>query len=394
MILKMDKPAYLHPGIGSISALAKALDVHPDLLVSIANRVEESYTSFDIPKKAENEFRTVSEPKYELKRIQRKINSRIFELVTYPPYLQGGIKDDNNSRDYVKNSSIHVKPAVLVNLDIKNFYPNIHRDLVLKVFKNFFHFEPQVAELLTKLTTLNNRVPQGGCCSSYLANLIFYSDEFKLVQELRKSGWRYSRLLDDITISCIENIEDHITPIKKIASLCTKYKLKINNKKTDINHRAKGIAKLNVTGVWIGHGVPKLKKDERRHIRQLIYICEQKFQVEPHSEQYHEFWNKVSGKVAKLARLNHTEASRLRRRLQATLPIFDTHGRNSLIKEVKTLCSKHANQSQRIGFINRVNRAFHKIGILSRTEVWLSKKLRSELLEKHGSLPSLKEFWS
>jgi hypothetical protein len=389
----MDKPFYSFPGIGSIDALARSLDVNPDLLLDIAKKVDQSYTSFDIPKKNGEGDRTVAEPKHELKRLQKKINSRILELVSYPYYLQGGIKDKVDSRDYVNNASIHVKPLVLVNLDIKNFYPNIHRDLVFNVFKNFFGFEPGVAEVLTCLTTLNGRVPQGGCCSSYLANLIFYSEEFKLVQKLRKKGWRYSRLLDDITISSESAIDDHISPIKEIASLCKKFGLKLNNNKTDVNHRAQGIGKLAVTGVWIGHGVAKLKKDERRYIRQLVYACEQKFKAAPNSAEYHDFWNKVSGKVAKMTRMDHVEAVGYRTRLRAILPTFDEYERNGLIKEVKTICAKPNSLSQRIGFIRRINRAHHALGILGRTERRLAVSLRKELLARHGIMPTLKEYW-
>lgn len=388
----MDKPFYSFPGIGSIEALAKALDVHPVLLVDIAKKVNKSYTFFNIPKKNNTGVRTVAEPKHELKRLQKKINTRIFELVDYPSYLQGGIKDKDNSRDYVNNSKIHVKPTVLVNLDIKNYYPNIHRNLVFNVFKNFFQFEPTVAEILTCLTTLNDRVPQGGCCSSYLANLIFYADEFKLVQKLRKIGWRYSRLLDDITISSQEEIKDHISPIKEIAALCKKYNLNLNNKKTDVMHHSHGIAKLMVTGVWIGHGIPKIKKDERRYIRQLVYVCEQKFKTSPHGEEYHDFWNKVSGKVAKLTRMDHPEAVAYRDKLHNILPIFSEHERGGIVKEIKTICSKP--KSQRIGFIRRINRAYHSLGILSRTEAYLAKSLRIELAAKHGEIPTLKEYWS
>jgi hypothetical protein len=390
----MDKPYYPYPGIGSVEALAKALDIHQDLLIDIASKVDHSYTSFLIPKKnTENVFRTVAEPKHELKRIQKKIISRILELVEYPSYLQGGIKDDLNSRDYINNSSIHVKPEILINLDIKNFYPNIKSNYVLDIFKNFCKFEPAVAEVLTKLVTLNGKVPQGGYCSSYMANLIFYAEEYKLVQKLRKKGWRYSRLLDDITLSSLVHIDDHVSPIKEIAALFRKYDLKLNKKKTDVSHRIKGISSLLVTGVWIGHGVPKVKRHERRYIRQLVYVCEQKHKDGAHSEEYHAFWNQVSGKVAKLTRLNHPEAPCLRKRLKFILPVFDEHERNSLVREVKVLCSKKT-QPERIGFIKRINQAFYSIGILSRTEKGLAKSLRNELTEAHGNIPTLKEYWS
>lgn len=370
------------------------LDVYPELLVDIANKADDSYTSFQIPKKATGQFRTVCEPKHELKKLQKKINSRIFELVEFPLYLQGGIRDIDDARDYVKNSQIHLKPSVLVTVDIKNFYPNIHRNLVHDVFQYFLGFHPDVAEILTKLTTINDRVPQGGCCSSYLANLIFYSEEFKLVVKLRKKGWRYSRLLDDITISSVIDVDDHISPIKDIAALCKKFGLNLNNSKTDVNHRKNGIRNLSVTGVWIGHGIAKLKKDERRHIRHLIYVTEQRAKADRNNTKYHELWNMVSGKVAKVKRMDHVEAERFRLRLQQIMPTFDVHERNSIYKEVKTLCAKPKDQKLRIGFINRLNRAHYKLGILSRTESAIAKTLRNELNDKHQHVPTLKEFWS
>ncbi|MCS0808966.1 reverse transcriptase family protein [Massilia agilis] len=391
----MDKPFYPNPGIGSIESLAKALDVHRDLLVDIASKVESSYTSFAIPKKSDPaSSRTVCEPKHELKKLQKKINSRFLEHVQYPIYLQGGIKDKKNSRDYINNSGIHAKPQVLVNLDIKNFYPNIKRDLVVDVFQNLFAFEPGVSNLLADLTTLNGRVPQGGCCSSYLANLVFYADEYKLVQKLRKNGWRYSRLLDDITLSSSVAMADLVSPIKEIAAMCTKYGLKLNNKKTRVSHRDHGIANLHVTGVWVAHGVPKLRRHERRYVRQLVYVCEKKFDTDRCSQEYHKFWNMVSGKVAKLTRLKHAEALDLRKRLHNILPVFDEHDKNLLIKEIKTLCAKPTASSKRIGFIERVNRAHYSLGILARTETRLAKSLRRELAEKHAFLPTIKEYWS
>lgn len=388
----MDKPSYPYPPIGSIEALANALSIHVDLLLDISNKADQSYTSFDIPKKNHG-FRTVVEPKHELKRIQKRINKRIFELVTYPEYLQGGIKDDANSRDYIKNASLHGKPEIIINLDIKNFYTNIHKDKVAEVFKNFFRFPPDVVNVLTNLTTLNGRVPQGGCCSSYLANLIFFNSENKLVQSLRKKGFKYSRLLDDITISSQNKIEDIESPIKEIAALCSKYKLKINNKKTTVAHRKNGLTNLCVTGVWIGHTKPRIKKDERRFIRLLVYTCEKKYSEDPYSVSYHRQWNMVSGKVAKLKRLNHSQAKQYRKRLQKVFPLCDEHMKSSIIRKVKTICAKPSNSKDRFGFLRLINKAYYWVGILSRTDKNLADFLRKELYARHPDIPSIKEYW-
>ncbi len=68
---------------------------------------------------------------------------------------------------------------------LKKFYDNIKKERVYLIYSQFFNFPHEVSELLTKLTTYKNKVPQGACTSSYLANLIFFNSEYSLVSKLR-----------------------------------------------------------------------------------------------------------------------------------------------------------------------------------------------------------------
>lgn len=179
----MDKPYYPYSPIASIDSLSLTLGVVPKILLDIAKNSCTSYTEFVVSSK--NKDRLVYEPKYELKRIQKRINTRLFEKVEYPAYLQGGIKDHAIKRDYVENAKLHVDSNHLINLDIKSFYDNIKPCYVFDVYKKLFKFPDDVCEVLTLLTTYKNRVPQGACTSSYLANLIFFNSEYTLVREFR-----------------------------------------------------------------------------------------------------------------------------------------------------------------------------------------------------------------
>ncbi|MGZ8172820.1 MULTISPECIES: reverse transcriptase family protein [Methylobacter] len=199
------KPYYPHNPIASIEALAITLGIHPKLLQDLAIKVDDSYTSFLAPPK-NNKQRLVHEPKHELKKLQKRINSRIFEKVEYPDYLQGGIKDETNPRDYVVNATRHAHANQIICIDVKKFYPSIKSQYAAKIFQYFLKFPPDVSEILTKLVTYRGKVPQGGCTSSYIANLIFYDTEYLLVSELRKHDIQYSRLLDDITLSSQKNL--------------------------------------------------------------------------------------------------------------------------------------------------------------------------------------------
>ncbi|WLI08352.1 reverse transcriptase family protein [Pseudomonas sp. FP597] len=389
-----DKPYYPLAPIASISTLAKTLGVVPKLLVDIASNVSTSYTSFDIESK-KGKVRTVYDPKYELKRLQKRINSRIFEKVEFPPYLQGGIKDVNSPRDYVENCKLHVGSSFLISLDIKNFYDNIKVSSVFDIFKYFFKFPDDVCEILTSLVTLNGHVPQGACTSSYVANLVFHNSEYKLVSNFRDRGLTYSRLLDDVTVSSSTLISQEATTeiIRAVAAIFRKHDLRLNSKKTKVERSDDLGADFKVTGLWVSHGQPKLKKDERRYIRQLVYVCEKDYKANPCSEKYHELWNRVSGKVAILTRLKHVEARKLRARLGCVLPLYDDDAKAKICFESKKLLRRHPSTHSKVGVMTAYHKIIHSLGILTRTDRVLARSLRRQLRARYSTLPLKSDIW-
>lgn len=391
----MDKPYYPHKPISDIPTLAKTLGMNESMLNSISNKVDSSYTRFEIQSK--NKPRIVYEPKYNLKRTQKRINSRIFEGVVFPAYLQGGVKDVSNKRDYVENAKIHsqTSPNILINLDIKSFYDNIKRNEVFNIFKYFFKFPDDVSEILTRLTTYNNRVPQGACTSSYIANLVFFNTEYSLVSKFRSRGLSYTRLLDDVTISSSHIVSDDIVSdvIKSTISMFKKYGLKSNNKKKKIERDKHVKGGFQVTGLWIGHAVPKTTKSERRFIRLLVHICQQKYHSSMTDESYHELWNKTSGLVAKLKRLNQSNHEALRDKLTAILPLYDVSEKRKIIYECKRLLKIQPSKVLSYGELDSVNRVFYKLGVLSRNEKGISRLWRKKLKSHFKKLPKKKEVW-
>ena len=389
-----DKPYYPHRPIGSIDALAKTLGVFPNLLKDLAKDTSKSYVHFRIPKK-KGKDRDVYEPKYELKRLQKRINSRIFEQVIFPKYLQGGIKDRESPRDYIENSNIHAGSKFLISLDLKDFYHSIQRESVIAIFKHFFHFPDDVSELLTNLVMLGDKVPQGACTSSYVANLVFFNSEYSLVSKFRAKGYNYSRLLDDITISSPKPIKQEIATslISEVISLFSKHKLKLNHKKTKIERSDDIKAEYKVTGVWVGHGVPKLRRSDRKYIRQLVFFCEKEYAKDKTSLAYHDFWNRVSGQVSKLSRLNHSQAVDLRKKMAVILPVYDDNMKAKVIFEANKLLKKSSSKHSRIGVLNNYRRVIHSLGILSRTDKITSRAYRRQLKARFANAPTKIETW-
>lgn len=391
----MDKPYYPFRPISSISILAKTLGIHEKMLLNLANKVDDSYTEFLINVK--NKDRTVYEPKHDLKRLQKRINHRIFEKVEYPSYLQGGIKDHDNKRDYVENANTHCKndPNIIISLDIKSFYDNIRPEFVFDIYKYFFKFPDDVSSLLTRLTTFRNKVPQGACTSSYLANLVFFNAEYSLVSKFRSRKICYTRLLDDVTLSShtIPTEENVSSSIKEVVAMFRKYNLKQNNKKTKVEIQKNAKNSFKITGLWVGHTVPKTSRQERRYVRLLVKICEKKFLDDKYCLEYHAFWNKTSGLVAKLTRLNQSNHKALRERLSAILPLYNEKEKEKVIRECKMILKFNNKVAFTIGQIEKINKLIGKLGILARNNKALSRMLRTRIRKHCHSMPTKRNMW-
>lgn len=152
-------------------------------------------------KKKDGSVRMTWDAYRQLKAVHQLIKVRLLAKVTYPLYLQGGIRDRENPRDHARNAGIHAGQACVVNEDIADFFPSTTSEQVRDIWEHFFRFTPEVAECLTLLTTRRGQLPQGAKTSNHLANLVFWRQEHELVQHLKSLGWKYSRLTDDITIS-------------------------------------------------------------------------------------------------------------------------------------------------------------------------------------------------
>lgn len=372
-----EKPHYENLPIGSVEALSQCLNIPIDRLNHIAENAKDSYTEFSREAGKHGKKRTFHEPKTALKAIQKKINKEIFESVLYPDYLHGGLKE----RDYVSNVSAHSGAKTIIGLDITNFYPSISRSDVFNIYKNLFKFHPDVCEVLTKITTKNGAVAQGGCCSSYIANLVFFNSEFTKVSRFRGQGLTYTRLLDDITISSKVQIPQKKAEyiISEIAGLFTKHKLELNTKKTKIEHSADSSSNFEITGLWAAHKTPKIRKKDRRYVRQLVHICNKEFSNDPYSKDYHALWNRASGKVAVLTRLGHAQARDLRSQLTLVLPLYDDDASRKLQRVAYKLCQTPDSETANISKIKAYRKIRYHFGILARNNKLIAKKWKHDL---------------
>lgn len=304
---RLKKLCYNRAPIRSLSTLAEVLEVTELQLERLITEADSMYWSRP-QKKKDGSLRQTWDAYSQLKRVHEFINRRILTKVQYPAYLQGGIKDFSSPRDYVRHVAFHTGSSRVVALDIADFFPSITQKQVYDIWRCFFRFSPEVASALTGLTTLNGFLPQGAKPSSYLANLVFWREEHNLVAKLEAVGWRYSRLIDDITISKIEACKstEESKMLGMVINFVQSHGFRLKRKKLDF---LKAHRQIRLNGL-IANVKVSLPKSERSDIRKLTWVIAQQLKKHEFVET-HEF-NSAQGKLGKLKRFHPAEATLLK----------------------------------------------------------------------------------
>ena len=370
------KPKYLAKPIGTIDLLATVLSIDSQALQKLGETASDHYHEFKIDKKTGGK-RKITAPDFDLKLIQKRINRFIFSNVQYPDYLFGGISE----KDYLKNAQTHVGAKILIAVDVESFYPNIKASTVKKIFQYFCGFSPSVADILTRLTTLDGSVPQGACTSSHLANLAFFETEHALVHEFHQKGLKYSRLLDDITVSSKSNLSSTkiSASIDAIAKMLKTVNCRIKKSKTKISSDSNPSDLMFVTGLWLNRGKPRVMRADRDLIRNEVYNCLKLSTVSRHVSDYHALHNRVSGRVAKLAYIGHEEAAVYRKKLANVLPLFDQSDEIKTEKLAHVLSRSSTEVRSKISYFERFHQLMHRVNIHFRNNRKFAREIRSVL---------------
>lgn len=132
--------------------------------------------------------------------------------IKLPDYLHGGIK----GRSPVTNASCHIGKAAVLNFDLEDFFPSVKSYLVYRLFSKRLGCSRVVAEILTKLVTLNGGVPQGSPTSTVVTNLVIIPLCERLKGLANNHRCDYGQFVDDGAISGPAYIENLRCLIDKI----------------------------------------------------------------------------------------------------------------------------------------------------------------------------------
>lgn len=206
-------------------------------------------------------LRRIEEPEPELKIKQKKILRWLQNYGVRPTsWAHGCVR----YRSIATNAKPHVGKAVVLCMDLKDFFSNILEDQVVYSLIEEGVDIP-VAKELANICTIKGRLPQGSPTSPFLANLAAKTLDKRLGGLSKKSGVSYTRYVDDITFSSgsVYNISWLIPSIENIIH---DEGFKINSKKTRIYRKNR----KKVAGVIVTEKL-SVPRERRRLLRAQLH---------------------------------------------------------------------------------------------------------------------------
>lgn len=266
-------------------AAAMEISVGELRFLSYHRRVSETthYRRFEIAKKTGGR-RLISAPMPRLKDAQRWLLTEVLQKVEVHPAAHGFLPE----RSIVTNARPHVGQDVVINLDLKDFFPTITYRRVKGVFRALGYAE-EPSTIFALLATepdvdtveLDGRVvhihrgerhlPQGSPASPAISNVLCRRFDKHLTNLASFHGFTYTRYADDLTFSGSGDAKDEVgSLLKDVRQAVGFHDLEVHEGKTRVMRKGR---RQEVTGLTVNHAVGVDRKSLRK-LRAVLYQIE------------------------------------------------------------------------------------------------------------------------
>jgi len=275
------------PALADAKALANAMGIAlAELRFLCFNRAVSTinhYQRFRIPKKTGGE-RLISAPMPRLKRAQYWVLDNILAHAPLHEAAHGFVPQ----RSILSNARNHVGKDVVINLDLKDFFPTLTYARVKGLFEAMGYAEAVAIPLALLCTEpvvdemqLDGQryfvangprlLPQGAPTSPAITNLICRKLDRRLFGLAQKLGFTYSRYADDLTFSVSgEGARKIGTLLKAVHGIVTAEGFNVHPDKTRVMRNS---ARQEVTGLTVNERVA-VPRDLVRRFRAVLQQVE------------------------------------------------------------------------------------------------------------------------
>lgn len=243
------------------------------------------YARFTMAKKSGGE-RLISAPMPRLKAAQRWVLDKILTKCALHPAAHGFRAE----RSIVTNAQPHVGAEVVINLDLRDFFPTIVYRRVRGVFRSLGYgeatatvlallcTEPDVDEVLLDgqryfVARGERRLPQGAPTSPAITNLLCRKLDRRLSAIAGRLGFVYTRYADDLTFSAPRGAAEKPDAgklLRQVRWAIAHEGLVIHPTKTRILRRSR---RQEVTGVVVNEKL-SVDRDTLKRFRALVFQLE------------------------------------------------------------------------------------------------------------------------
>lgn len=278
------------------------------------------YIRFQIPKKSGG-MREISTPHADLARAQRWILQNILERVPVSGVAHGFVRE----RGTLTNARSHTGKDVVVNADLKDFFPSITFPRVRGIFQQL-GYSPAVATVLALLCTECPRrtvaydgqtfhvaqgpraLPQGACTSPALSNLCARKLDLRFAALAARHGWTYTRYADDLTFSTRgEAAKATALILSRLHNIVKDEHFEVNEAKTRIQRRN---AQQSVTGVVVNDRC-NVDRKTRRRLRAILHQAQKTGIAAQNRIGHDNFAGWVSGMLGYVKMINPQQGMKL-----------------------------------------------------------------------------------
>jgi len=277
--------------------------------------------------------RLIEEPKPILKHLQRVILREILSHVPLHPAVHGF----RPGHSAVTHAALHTGHAVVVRLDLEDFFGTVAAGRVYGLFRTCGYPEP-VAHLLTGLVTnsiprrlwrdapvprpdvtgaherfgrrlASPHLPQGAPSSPGLANLIAFGLDRRISGLASSAGFTYSRYADDLALSSpTQRSASHVAQtIDRIRTIVADEGFRINERKTQVRRAGE---RQRLTGLVVNE-IPNVDRREYDRLKAILTNTARHGPASQNHANVPDFRSHLLGRIGWMTYVNPARAPRL-----------------------------------------------------------------------------------
>jgi RNA-directed DNA polymerase len=323
-------PAWGLPPIDTTDALGRLLELTDSQLRWLADcerrrsRYDDCnhqhYRTYWLPKPTGG-WRLVEAPHYLLKCAQRRLLHAILDLI--PPHPAAcAFRRSRSIADY---ASAHMNKAIVLHLDLRNFFPSIPVSRVHAMLTTL-GYPGDVARLMTGLCTSavplrlcrqheggmrysSPHLPQGAPTSPALANLAAFRLDCRLTAAAECVGATYTRYADDLAFSGEMPFAHGLSRFQSLVwRIIDEEGFDVNHRKTRVMHKC---GRQRLCGLVVN---AHLNIDRRYYdrLKAILTNCLRHGLDTQNREQHPHFREHLNGRVAYVEQINPARGARLR----------------------------------------------------------------------------------